>query len=122
VRIIGLDLGSKRIGVALSNSDLTVATPYEVIYRTGKVEQDHRAILKIVDEWEIERIIVGLPLSLDGTLGPSAKLINDEIEALKGMTDVCIETFDERFTTVTAEQILVEQSIRREKGKAWLTW
>jgi putative Holliday junction resolvase len=118
VRIIGLDLGSKRIGVALSNSDLTVATPYEVIYRTGKVEQDHRAILKIVDEWEIERIIVGLPLSLDGTLGPSAKLINDEIEALKGMTDVCIETFDERFTTVTAEQILVEQSIRREKRKS----
>lgn len=118
MRIIGLDLGSKRIGVALSNSDLTVATPYEVIYRTGKVEQDHRAILKIVDEWEIERIIVGLPLSLDGTLGPSAKLINDEIEALKGMTDVCIETFDERFTTVTAEQILVEQSIRREKRKS----
>lgn len=118
MRIIGLDLGSKRIGVALSNSDLTVATPYEVIYRTGKIEQDHRAILKIVDDWEIKRIIVGLPLSLDGTLGPSAKSINDEIEELKGMTDVCIETFDERFTTVTAEQILVEQNIRREKRKS----
>ena len=118
MRIIGLDLGSKRIGVALSNSDLTVATPYEVIYRTGKIEQDHRAILKIVDDWEIKRIIVGLPLSLDGTLGPSAKSINAEIEELKGKTDVSIETFDERFTTVTAEQLLIEQNVRRKRRKS----
>ncbi|MBT94668.1 MAG: Holliday junction resolvase RuvX [Acidimicrobiaceae bacterium] len=118
MRIIGLDLGSKRIGVALSNSDLTVATPYEVIYRTGKIEQDHLAILKIIDEWEIERIIVGLPLSLDGTFGPSAKSIKAEIEELKGVTDVRIETFDERFTTVTAEQLLIEQNVRRKRRKS----
>ena len=60
----------------------------------------------------------GLPLSLDGTLGPSAKSINAEIEELKGKTDVSIETFDERFTTVTAEQLLIEQNVRRKRRKS----
>ena len=56
MRIIGLDLGSKRIGVALSNSDLTVATPYDVIQRADKIEKDHTAILNIADEWEVDNV------------------------------------------------------------------
>ena len=113
MRIIGLDLGSKRIGVALSNSDLTVATPYDVIQRADKIEKDHTAILNIADEWEANKIIVGLPISLDGTLGASAKSVTKEIEKLKGLTDIPIETYDERFTTVTAEQILLRQNKAR---------
>ncbi len=83
MRVIGIDLGSKRIGIALSDSDLTVATPLDVIERSGNVENDHIAILKITDEWEVKRIIVGLPISLDGTLGPSAQSVMDEIKILK---------------------------------------
>jgi putative Holliday junction resolvase len=83
VRVIGVDLGSKRIGIALSNSDLTVATPYDVIQRAKKADKDHIAILKIAHEWEAKKIIVGLPISLDGTLGASARSVISEIEKLK---------------------------------------
>ena len=118
MRVIGLDLGSKRIGVALSNSDLTVATPYDVIQRADKVEKDHIAILNIAGEWEVNKIIVGLPISLDGTLGASAKSVTNEVEKLRGVTDIPIETHDERFTTVTAEQILLRQNVKRDKKKS----
>ena len=117
MRVIGIDLGSKRIGIALSDSDLTVATPLDVIERSGNVENDHIAILKITDEWEVKRIIVGLPISLDGTLGSSAQSVMDEIKMLESVTDIPIETHDERFTTVTAEQILLQQNVKRDKKK-----
>ena len=117
MRVIGIDLGSKRIGIALSDSDLTVATPLDVIERSGNVKNDHIAILKITDEWEVKRIIVGLPISLDGTLGASAQSVIDEISRLGNLTDIPIETHDERFTTVTAEQILLQQNVKRDKKK-----
>ncbi len=117
MRVIGIDLGSKRIGIALSDTDLTVATPLDVVERSGNVEKDHIAILKITDEWEVQKIIVGLPISLDGTLGPSAQSVMDEIKMLRGVTDIPIETHDERFTTVTAEQILLQQNVKRDKKK-----
>ena len=117
MRVIGIDLGSKRIGIALSDTDLTVATPLDVVERSGNVEKDHFAILKITDEWEVQKIIVGLPVSLDGTLGPSAQSVMDEIKMLRGVTDIPIETHDERFTTVTAEQILLQQNVKRDKKK-----
>ena len=117
MRVIGIDLGSKRIGIALSDSDLTVATPLDVVERSGNVGKDHIAILKITDEWEVQKIIVGLPISLDGTLGPSAQSVMDEIKMLRGVTDIPIETHDERFTTVTAEQILLQQNVKRDKKK-----
>lgn len=117
MRVIGIDLGSKRIGIALSDSDLTVATPLDVVERSGNVEKDHIAILKITAEWEVQKIIVGLPISLDGTLGPSAQSVMDEIKMLRGVTDIPIETHDERFTTVTAEQILLQQNVKRDKKK-----
>ena len=117
MRVIGIDLGSKRIGIALSDSDLTVATPLDVIERSGNVENDHIAILKITDEWEVKRIIVGLPISLDGTLGASAQSVIDEINRLGNLTDIPIETHDERFTTVTAEQILLQQNVKGDKKK-----
>ena len=117
MRVIGIDLGSKRIGIALSDSDLTVATPLDVVERSGNVEKDHIAILKITDEWEVQKIIVGLPVSLDGTLGPSAQSVMDEIKMLRGVTDIPIETHDERYTTVTAEQILLQQNVKRDRKK-----
>ena len=117
MRVIGIDLGSKRIGIALSDTDLTVATPLDVVERSGNVGKDHIAILKITDEWEVQKIIVGLPISLDGTLGPSAQSVMDEIKMLRGVTDIPIETHDERFTTVTAEQILLQQNVKRDKKK-----
>ena len=66
-----------------------------------------------------KKIIVGLPVSLDGTLRPSAQSVMDEIKMLRGVTDIPIETHDERFTTVTAEQILLQQNVNAIKEEGY---
>ncbi|MEG3586981.1 MAG: Holliday junction resolvase RuvX [Actinomycetota bacterium] len=111
MRVLGIDLGTKRIGVALSNSERTVATPYSVITRSGDTRRDHNQIIGIANEWEISTLVFGLPISLDGTLGPAAQKTKDEIDELKKLTRLEIQTFDERFTTVTAEQVLKDQNV-----------
>ena len=68
-RVLGLDLGSKRIGVAVSDRSGTIASPLTVLARSGDVARDHRAIKALVDEEEAEAVVVGLPLSLDGSVG-----------------------------------------------------
>ena len=108
MRAIGLDLGSKRIGVALSDSDGTLALPYEVVQRTGDRARDHRRIAELVAEAEAEVVVVGLPYSLDGTIGPTARRYLAEAGRLRATLSVPVETYDERLTTVTAERSLRE--------------
>ena len=109
MRVLGLDPGTKRIGVAISDSDGRVATPIEVIQRSGDLTRDLRKIRELVEEWEAELVVVGLPLSLSGEIGPSARRVLDEVEQLRATLPVPVETYDERLTTVTAERHLVEQ-------------
>jgi putative Holliday junction resolvase len=106
VRAIGIDLGSKRIGVALSDSAGTLALPYEVVQRSGDRRRDHRRIGELVAEAEAEIVVVGLPYSLDGSLGPTARRYLAETEELRATIGVPVETYDERLTTVTAERSL----------------
>ena len=113
MRAIGVDLGSKRVGVALSAS--TLATPYEVVRRSGDKARDHRRIAALVEEAGATVVVVGLPLSLDGSIGPAAQRVLDEIDAMAPVVGVPIETWDERLSTVTAEQSLREQNV---KGRA----
>lgn len=110
MRVIGIDFGAKRIGIALGGDVL--ATPYEVVIRAGDRQADHRRILQIADEVEADRIVVGLPLSLDGSLGPAARAVLEEVEELRARTDRPVDTYDERFTTVTAEQSLHEMNVK----------
>ncbi len=112
MRVLALDLGSKRIGVALSNSDRTVATPLVVLHRSGDRERDHRAVSDLVQEWEIGDVLVGLPLSLDGSIGPAARGVLEEVTVLAARLPVPVTTYDERLTTVTAERSLMEQGKR----------
>ncbi len=109
--MLGLDLGSKRIGVALSDSAGTVATPYEVVQRSGDRQRDHRAIKALAAEAEAEGLVVGLPLSLDGSMGPAAKAAAAEARELGATTGLPVETYDERLTTVTAERSLLAQNL-----------
>ena len=111
MRAIGLDLGSKRIGVALSTSDGTLATPYEVVQRSGDRQRDHRRIKELAEEAEAEIIVVGLPLHLDGRLSESAKRAIAESEELRVTTGLPVETYDERLTTVTAQRSLQELNL-----------
>jgi putative Holliday junction resolvase len=114
MRVIGIDLGSKRIGVAVSDSGGILASPYEVVVRSGDEQRDHRRLLEIAEEVEAERIVVGLPLSLDGTMGPTAVAYAAEAERLGATTELPVETYDERLTTVTADRSLMERSMKAD--------
>jgi len=111
MRSLGVDLGSKRIGIAVSDSDGRVATPIDVVHRTRERASDHRAILTIAAEWEAEIIVVGLPLRLDGGIGPAAQAALAEVAELRATTDLVVETYDERLTTVTAQRSIMEMGL-----------
>ncbi|MCU0309586.1 MAG: Holliday junction resolvase RuvX [Acidimicrobiales bacterium] len=115
MRALGLDLGSRRIGVALSDSAGTLATPYETVERCGDIALDHRRILALAAEAEVEALVVGLPLALDGTVGPAAAAVLAEVDELRDATPLPVETYDERLTTVTATRLLREGGVT---GKA----
>lgn len=113
MRVVGVDLGSRRIGVALTDSSGTVATPYEVLARSGDAAADHAALARIVEEVGAERVVVGLPLSLDGSTGPAAQAVLTEAEAMARVLPVPVETYDERLTTVTADRSLLALNVKR---------
>ena len=112
MRIIAFDLGSKRIGVAVSDLTGTVASPLTVLHRSKSRAHDHRQIAKLVRDEEAELVVVGLPLSLSGGEGPAAKAARREVAALSTVVDVPIDMIDERFSTVTAERALAEGDVR----------
>jgi putative holliday junction resolvase len=112
VRALGVDLGSKRIGVAVSAG--TVATPYEVVQRSGDRARDHRKLRELVEETEAEIVVVGLPYRLDGSIGPAARAALDETAELACTVGVPVETYDERLTTVTADRSLLEMNMKAD--------
>jgi putative Holliday junction resolvase len=112
MRILGLDIGDRRIGVAMSDPIGILASPLCIIERTSD-EQAVDVILKIVTERVVERIIVGLPRSMDGHIGPQAEKVQVFTEMLRQRTAVPIEYRDERLTTVTAMRLKREASTRR---------
>jgi putative Holliday junction resolvase len=116
-RALGLDIGSRRVGVALSDSGGTVATPYEVVDRSGDRGRDHRRIAALVDEAGADVVVVGMPLSLDGSIGPAAQVVLDEIDELRGVLAVEIVTWDERLSTVQAERSLRAGNVRKGKRR-----
>ncbi len=114
MRALGLDLGTKRIGVAISNSEGTIATPIEVVKRSGDRGREHREIAALVEEWEAEIVVVGLPYNMDGSIGPMAKKCMSETKALGDTLDVPVVPYDERLTTVSAERSLMEQQMKAD--------
>jgi putative Holliday junction resolvase len=114
MRVVGIDLGSKRIGVAMSDASGTIASPLTVLRRGGSRAADHAAIAAIVFEYEAKIVVVGLPLTLAGDVGPAARAAIDEASAIAKVVGVPVETFDERLTTVAADAILMERRMRAE--------
>jgi len=112
MRVLGVDLGSKRIGIAVSDRSGTIASPLTVLARTGNVAADHRRIADIVTEEEAERVVVGLPLNMNGSEGPAARSASAEARALATVVGVPVETHDERRTTVTADAVLQQRGMR----------
>ena len=105
-RVMALDVGERRVGVAVSDPSGTLATPHTVIQRSSKAK-DFAAVARLVSELDIERVVVGLPLTLDGEMGPQARRVTRYAHALAETLDVPLEFHDERYSTVTAGELLI---------------
>ena len=114
MRAVGIDFGSKRVGVAVSDPGGILASPHSVLQRSGSHEQDHRRIAEIVEEYEAYVVVVGHPLSLDGHSGAAARLVEAEVEELRTRVQVPVELHDERFTTVTADRSMLERNMKAD--------
>lgn len=113
---LGLDLGEKRIGVAVAESELGIATPFQTISFSGR-EQLVKELKKIVAEYRPEEIVVGFPQKLNGQIGPAAEKIIKVVDWLKTQISGNWILWDERLTTAEVERVLLEADLSRERRK-----
>lgn len=118
MRILALDIGDVRIGLAISDVLGITANPLET-YRRKKddLQGDCAYIAALAREKGAEKLVLGLPVNMDGTEGPRVEKTREFAACLAAHTDLPIDYQDERLTTVTAERVLIEQGVRREKRK-----
>ena len=116
MRIMGLDVGSKTIGVAISDELGITAQGFKTIKRKA-MEDDLRDLDAIISQFKIEKIVVGLPKNMDGSLGKQAEFVLGWIEDLKNKIQLPVETWDERLSTVEATKTLLKADLSRKKRK-----
>lgn len=116
MRILGLDIGSKTIGVAISDPLGWTAQGITTIRRTKK-EQDLEEIKKICKEYSVDTIVIGLPKNMNGTIGESGERVLDFSERIKEATGLKVDMWDERLTTVAAHKAMLEADLSRNKRK-----
>jgi putative Holliday junction resolvase len=116
VRALGLDVGSKTIGVALTDEAAIAAHPLTVLARVGN-SGDATAIVALVAEHSVTDIVIGMPYELSGRVGHRGRQVQQFVKALAGAVKLPIHEQDERFTTSEAERILVAADVSREKRK-----
>jgi putative Holliday junction resolvase len=113
-RLLGLDVGTKTIGMALSDVTRSVATPYHTVRRT-KFTEDASAIEAAIEEHEVGAVVIGLPLNLDGSEGPRAQSTRAFARNLAARTDLPIVFWDERLSTAAVERHLIEADATRKR-------
>ena len=116
MRILALDHGTKRIGVAVSDELKMIATPLEYILAEPFAGFLTR-LKEIIREKEVEMILIGMPRNMDGSYGPAALKVQEFVAVLKSAVAIPIKTLDERLTTVQAQRFLIQGNVRREKRK-----
>jgi putative Holliday junction resolvase len=116
MRVLAIDHGSKRMGIAVSDELKMIAQPLEFI-----PAEPFPAFLtrleELILEKEVESILVGLPRNMDGSYGPAALKVQEFVEVLKGALSVPIKTWDERLTSAQANKLLIQGNVRRDKRK-----
>lgn len=115
--MLGLDLGDARIGVAVCDVDRLVATPVETVNRVGDRSVEHGRLVELIEEYQATGVVVGLPLSLDGEVGPAARKVLSEVKGLRRRLGVEVITHDERLSTVEAQGSLRRQGVRGSRGR-----
>ena len=118
-RVLGLDVGEKWIGVAISDETFTIATPLETIERTSNKEA-YDKIHDLIEKYDVEKIVVGLPKNMNNTLGPTCQMVQKFSEKLKNKFRLELVYVDERMTTLMAKDVLMEASVRRENRKKYV--
>jgi len=116
MRILGLDVGEKKIGVAISDELGITAQGIEVI-ECKNHGKDIDRICQHISDFKVDKIVVGLPKNMNGTLGPSSEAVKDFVKRLQKSTDMEVVFWDERLTTVAAEKALIEADMSRKKRK-----
>lgn len=122
MRIMGLDFGSKTVGVALSDPLLLTAQGVEIIRRKdeNKLRQTLARIEELIVEYEVSEIVLGLPKNMNDTLGERAELSLEFKDKLERRTGLPVVMWDERLTTVSADRVMMEAGIRREHRKEYV--
>ena len=116
MKILALDIGTVRIGIAASDIMEIIASAYEV-YRRKNLKLDTEYIAKLSKDLSVGEIVIGLPLKMDGSEGQSVEMAREFGEELAKLIDIPTHYQDERLSTVSAEKILIESGMRREKRK-----
>ncbi len=116
MRIMGLDVGDKTIGVALSDPLGLTAQGLEVI-RRKRLDKDLERLGEIVEQNGVDMVVVGMPKNMNGTLGPQAETVREFIARFKEKFGISVDVWDERLTTVAAEKMLIEADVSRAKRK-----
>ena len=116
VRILALDVGSKRIGLAVSDPLGITAQGLEVLSRRDRAT-DLARLLEVARQWGVQRVVVGLPRHMDGRLGQAAPEILALVETLKEALGVEVVTWEERLTTVEAERVLIQADVSRRRRR-----
>ncbi|NOY85778.1 MAG: Holliday junction resolvase RuvX [Deltaproteobacteria bacterium] len=116
-RILGIDWGERRVGIALSDESHTIASPHSVLVRSPSINKDLGRIFGLVNEHDVERVVVGIPIRMDGTQGPSADKVVEIVEKLRNLLDVPVVTWDERLSTAEAQKVLIGGDVSRRKRK-----
>ncbi len=117
--LLGIDYGEKRIGLAVANCETKIATPYKVLENKG-TEAVINEIKKVCKAEKIGRIIVGLPISLGGQLGPQAEKVLQFVRLLKEKLKIPVKTEDERLTSAMVDKLAKEQKVERDAVAAML--
>lgn len=118
-RYLGVDLGTKRIGLAVGDTEGGIVSPLDVLDAQPTPRANARAILDAAEEYGVDGIVIGLPLNMDGTAGPQAKLSEELAAALRRLAaHLQIHLHDERLTSFAADQQLIERDLTRKKKKA----
>lgn len=117
MRIMGLDVGERTIGMAVSDPLGWTAQGIDTIRRKGNIDEDINSLKKVIAEYSVEQIVVGLPKNMNGTLGPSAVRSQDLADIIFKKTGLPVEMWDERLSTMAAERTLLEGNVSRTKRK-----
>ena len=122
MRILGLDFGSKTVGVAVSDALLLTAQGVEIVRRQSptKLRQTLARIEEIIKEYEVDRIVLGYPKNMNNTEGERCERTKEFKEMLERRTGLSVVLWDERLTTVSADQYMMESGIRREERKKYV--